>query len=67
MAVALESLNINDPRACFYKGLFRIRWFLFDQYKSERKKLIHLDADLFSNIIFFIAAISFPMMAIFFY
>ena len=53
MAVALESLNINDPRAGFYKGLFQntLNPFL-DQYRSERKKLIHLDADLFSATLF---------------
>ena len=53
MAVALESLNINDPRACFYKGLFQDTLVPFlAQYKSERKKLVHLDADLFSATLF---------------
>jgi hypothetical protein len=53
MAVALESLNINDPRASFYKGLFQNTLVPFlEQYKSERKKLIHLDADLFSATLF---------------
>ena len=53
MAVALESLNINDPRASFYKGLFQDTLVPFlEQYKSERKKLIHLDADLFSATLF---------------
>jgi O-methyltransferase len=53
MAVALESLNINDPRAGFYKGLFQDTLVPFlEQYKSERKKLIHLDADLFSATLF---------------
>jgi hypothetical protein len=53
MAVAIESLNINDPRACFYKGLFQDTLVPFlDQYKSARKKLIHLDADLFSATLF---------------
>ena len=53
MAVALESLNINDPRAGFYKGLFQDTLDPFlDQYRSERKKLIHLDADLFSATLF---------------
>lgn len=53
MAVALESLNINDLRASFYKGLFQDTLVPFlDQYKSDRKKLIHLDADLFSATIF---------------
>jgi O-methyltransferase len=53
MAVALESLNISDPRACFYKGLFQDTLIPFlDQYKSNRKKLIHMDADIFSATIF---------------
>lgn len=53
MAVALESLHIKDPRACFYKGLFQDTLVPFlDQYNSNRKKLIHLDADLFSATLF---------------
>ena len=53
MAVALESLNINDTRASFYKGLFQDTLVPFlEQYKSQRKKLIHLDADLFSATLF---------------
>ena len=53
MAVALESLNIHDSRASFYKGLFQDTLVPFlEQYKSERKKLIHLDADLFSATLF---------------
>lgn len=53
MAAALESLNITDPRATFYKGLFQDTLVPFlEQYKSTRRKLIHLDADLFSATIF---------------
>lgn len=53
MAVALESLQINDPRAGFYKGLFQDTLVPFlEQYKNDRKKLIHLDADLFSATLF---------------
>lgn len=53
MAAALESLNITDPRADFYKGLFQDTLVPFlDQYRGERKKLIHLDADLFSATLF---------------
>jgi O-methyltransferase len=53
MAVALESLNINDTRATFYKGLFQDTLVPFlDQYKSQKKKVIHMDADLFSATIF---------------
>ena len=53
MAVAIESLHINDPRASFYKGLFQDTLIPFlEQYKGEKKKLIHLDADLFSATLF---------------
>jgi len=53
MAVALESLNINDARASFYKGLFQDTLIPFlEQYKGEKKKLIHLDADLFTATLF---------------
>lgn len=53
MAVALESLPITDTRARFYKGLFQETLIPFlEQYKSTRKKLIHLDADLFSATLF---------------
>jgi len=48
MAAALDSLNITDPRARFYKGLFQdtLNPFL-DQYANGRRKLIHMDADIF--------------------
>jgi len=53
MAVALESLNIKDPRVCFYKGLFQDTLTPFlNEYKNERRMLIHMDADLFSSTIF---------------
>jgi len=53
MSVALDSLDIHDTRACFYKGLFQDTLIPFlDGYKSEHRKLIHLDADLFSSTIF---------------
>lgn len=53
MAVALESLNISDPRASFHKGLFQETLVPFlEQYRGHNKKLIHLDADLFSATLF---------------
>lgn len=53
MAVALESLNIHDERARFFKGLFQDTLIPFlENYKSTKRKLIHLDADLFSATIF---------------
>jgi hypothetical protein len=53
MAHAMESLNIHDNRAFFYKGLFQHSLLPFlDRYDNKNKKLIHLDADLFSSTIF---------------
>jgi O-methyltransferase len=53
MAVALESLDITDPRAGFYKGLFQDTLVPFlETYSNQRRKLVHLDADLFSATIF---------------
>jgi O-methyltransferase len=53
MAFTLESLQINDPRASFYKGLFQDTLIPFlERYDNRNKKLIHLDADLFSSTIF---------------
>lgn len=53
MAAALESLNITDPRASFYKGLFQDTLVDFlENYDNKNRKLIHLDADIFSATIF---------------
>ncbi len=53
MAYAMDSLNINDQRASFHKGLFQDSLIPFlESYDSRNKKLIHLDADLFSSTIF---------------
>jgi O-methyltransferase len=53
MAVQLETLQITDTRASFYKGLFQDTLLPFlSSYKSGARKLIHLDADLFSATIF---------------
>jgi O-methyltransferase len=53
MAVALESLNITDSRCRFYKGLFQDTLLPFlDKYESTNRKILHLDADLFSATIF---------------
>lgn len=53
MAVTLEALDIKDPRANFQKGLFQdtLPPFL-DKYQGKRKKLIHMDADIFSATLF---------------
>lgn len=53
MAQALESLNINDPRAVFYKGLFQQTLIPFlEKYDNQNRKLIHIDSDLFSAALF---------------
>lgn len=53
LAASLDSLNIHDPRATFYKGLFQDTLVPFlDQYDNNRRKLIHLDADIFSATLF---------------
>lgn len=53
MAATLDSLGIQDPRASFYKGLFQDTLVPFlEQYSSDRRKLIHLDADIFSATLF---------------
>jgi len=53
MAHTLDSLSINDPRASLHKGLFQDSLLPFlEGYDNRNKKLIHLDADLFSSTIF---------------
>jgi O-methyltransferase len=53
LAATVDSLNITDLRAGFYKGLFQDTLLPFlDQYKSGNRKLIHMDADIFSATIF---------------
>jgi len=53
MAHGLETLNITDGRATFYKGLFQQTLVPFlAQYKTGNRKLIHIDADLFSATLF---------------
>jgi O-methyltransferase len=50
MAYTMESLQINDPRARFYKGLFQETLVPFlDSYDNANLKLIHIDSDLFSS------------------
>lgn len=53
MASALEALDINDSRASFYKGLFQDTLIPFlEKYQNGRRKLIHMDADIFSATLF---------------
>ena len=56
MAASLESLQITDSRASFYKGLFQQTLIPFlEQYENKNRKVIHMDADLFSATIFSIS------------
>ncbi len=53
MAYTMDSLNIHDPRASFYKGLFQDSLIPFlEQYDAKNRKLIHIDSDLFSSALF---------------
>lgn len=53
MAYAMDSLNISDSRATFYKGLFQDTLIPFlESYHGQNKKLIHIDSDLFSSALF---------------
>ena len=53
MAHTIESLQITDTRVGLYKGLFQesLPPFL-EEYKSVNRRLVHLDADLFSSTLF---------------
>ena len=58
MAVAMDSLNINDSRGSLYKGLFQDTLLPFlENYDNKNRKLIHMDADLFSSTIFTLSQI----------
>jgi O-methyltransferase len=53
MSHTLESLNITDPRAGFYKGLFQETFIPFlEKYDNRNSKLVHIDSDLFSSALF---------------
>jgi hypothetical protein len=53
MAYALDSLQIGDPRASFYQGLFQETLVPFlERYDNANRKLIHIDSDLFSAALF---------------
>lgn len=53
MAYTLESLQITDRRVALYKGLFQesLPPFL-EEYEGVNRRLVHLDADLFSSTLF---------------
>lgn len=52
--------NLNDERTFFYKGLFQDTLFPFlksDVLKTKRRKIIHMDADIFSATLFVLTSI----------
>ncbi|MBI2257940.1 MAG: class I SAM-dependent methyltransferase [Flavobacteriia bacterium] len=54
--------DINDDRSKLYKGLFQDTLPVFIENKTidkERRKIIHLDADLFSSTIFTLTTLAF--------
>lgn len=54
--------DIEDSRVKFYQGLFQQTLIPFlSDYKSENRKVIHLDADLYSSTLF-ILTIMYPYM-----
>lgn len=53
MANSIESLGITDTRVTFYKGLFQDTLVPFlEIFPNQKRKLIHLDADIFSATLF---------------
>ena len=53
MAYAMEGLEINDPRASLYKGLFQESLLPFlKRYDNMNRKVVHIDSDLFTAAIF---------------
>jgi O-methyltransferase len=54
-----EMPKMNDPRCIFYQGLFQQTLPVFlKSYKSEVRKIIHMDADLYSSTLFVLTSIS---------
>jgi O-methyltransferase len=54
-----EIPQMNDPRCSFYQGLFQQTLPVFLQsYSTGAKKIIHMDADLYSSTLFVLTSIS---------
>ena len=58
--MASEMPELSDPRARFVKGLFQdsLPVFLRSYGNPDHKKIIHLDADLFSSTLYSLASLS---------
>lgn len=51
--------EVNDDRASFYQGLFQQTLIPFlKEFKSEQKKIIHLDADIYSATLYVLTLIT---------
>lgn len=54
-----EIPQMNDPRCSFYQGLFQQTLPVFlRNYSSGARKIIHMDADLYSSTLFVLTSIS---------
>ncbi len=54
-----EPPKIEDTRHKFYQGLFQDTLYTFlDNYQVNKRKVIHLDADLYSSTLFILTTIS---------
>ena len=51
--------EINDNRHQFYQGIFQDTLYKFlESFKNNKKKVIHLDADLYSSTLFVLTSLS---------
>ena len=54
-----EPPEVDDSRCQFYQGIFQNTLYDFlKTYKSEKRKVIHLDADLYSSTLFVLTTLS---------
>ena len=54
-----ELPKIDDTRCTFYQGIFQKTLFNFlADYKNSKRKIIHLDADLYTSTLFVLTTLS---------
>ncbi len=54
-----EPPKINDSRHKFYQGIFQNTLYDFlESFKSDKRKVIHMDADLYSSTLFVLTTLS---------